>query len=103
MKTPDAEDFQCAREGLAITRAAICSGEYDLVVLDEIFVALHYGLLETDDVLALLESKPASVDIILTGRYASEPMLDKADLVTVMQKQKHYFDAGVPAREGIEY
>lgn len=103
MGNPSTEDVRCAREGLAITRAAISSGEYDLVVLDEIFVALHYGLLETDEVIAFLESKPEPVDIILTGRYASDAILDKADLVTVMQKQKHYFDTGVPAREGIEY
>jgi len=100
---PLSEDIQCAREGLSITRAALCSGEYDLVVLDEIFVALYYGLLENDNVLTLLESKPKHVDIILTGRYASEKILEKADLVTVMEKKKHYFDQGVWAREGIEY
>ena len=103
MKNPSAEDVRCAHEGLAITHAAIGSGEYDQVVLDEIFVALHYGLLKTDDVLALLESKPEPVDIILTGRYASDTILEKADLVTVMEKKKHYFDNGVRAREGIEY
>jgi len=103
MGKPSIEDVKSAREGMAISRAAIGSGEYDLVVLDEIFVALHYNLLETEDVLALLESKPEPVDIILTGRYASDTILEKADLVTVMQKHKHYFDIGVPAREGIEY
>lgn len=103
MGKPSEGDVQCAREGLAIVRTAIGSGEYDLVVLDELFVALHFGLLETDDVLTLLKSKPDYMDIILTGRYASEAILEKADLITFMQKQKHYFDNGVLAREGIEY
>ncbi|UCH33827.1 MAG: cob(I)yrinic acid a,c-diamide adenosyltransferase [Armatimonadota bacterium] len=97
------DDRRMAREGLDFARAAIDGGEYDLVVLDEANVALSEGLLDTDEVLALLRGRPQHVEVILTGRNAPPPVLDAADLVTEMRSVKHPFDSGRPARPGIEY
>lgn len=99
---PSKAALAAARKGLAEVTGIITSGEYDLVILDEINVALHYGLLEVDDVLDLLEQKPTPVELVLTGRYADERIMHKADLVTEMREIKHYYDKGVKARIGIE-
>ena len=79
------------------------SGKADIVVLDEIDVALDYGLLELDAVLALLDSKPPAVELILTGRNAHPEIVRRADLVTEMRKVKHPYDQGVGGRKGIEF
>jgi len=97
------DDRRMAREGLAFARAAMASGEYDLVVLDEANVALSGGLLEVGEVLAALRERPAHVEVILTGRNAPEQIIAAADLVTEMRSLKHPFDMGLPARRGIEY
>lgn len=76
---------------------------FEIVVLDEILVAMHFGLLEERDIIFLMQNKPKNVELILTGRGATEAIIQKADLVTKMQKIKHYFDKGIEAREGIEY
>jgi cob(I)alamin adenosyltransferase len=81
----------------------VSSGEYDLVVLDELNIALDYKLLDKGDVIALLNSKPSHVELVLTGRYAPPEIIDLADLVTVMSEVKHPFQKGIDAREGIEY
>lgn len=88
---------------LAKAREAICGGEYDLVVLDEINVALGYNLIDIEEVIRLIKDKPSSVDLILTGRYADNRLIELADLVTEMVKVKHPFDKGIKARKGIEY
>ena len=76
---------------------------FDIVVLDEILVTLRLGLLEESDIIHLMQSRPKNVELVLTGRGATQAIIQKADLITNMQKIKHYFDAGVEAREGIEY
>jgi len=91
-----------AARGLARAREAMVSGEYDIVVLDEANVAIWFGLLTVDDVLAFLDGVPDGVEIVLTGRRAPDALLDRADLVTEMRSVKHYYDQGVPARKGIE-
>lgn len=91
-----------AREGLERARAAMLSGEYDIVVLDEANVAIWFGLLEVKDVLAFLDQKPERVEVVLTGRRAPQELIDRADLVTEMREVKHYYVQGVMAREGIE-
>ncbi len=96
------EDRRLAREGLAFLGTALASGAYDLVVADEIVVAAHLGLLLKEEMLALLDVRPPSVELVLTGRYASQELLERADLVTEMQEIRHYFAKGVPARRGIE-
>jgi cob(I)alamin adenosyltransferase len=101
-ENPDQEDFQRARAGLDKCRAAMLSGRFDLVVLDEVNVALHFKLLDEKDILKFLEEKPEAVEIVLTGRYAPQSVLDRADLVTEMSCLKHYYERGVRARDGIE-
>ena len=79
------------------------SGNYDLVVLDEVNVAVAWKLVELDEVVKLLEDKPPKVELILTGRSADTKLVQMADLVTEMLKIKHPYDEGVAARRGIEY
>jgi cob(I)alamin adenosyltransferase len=70
--------------------------------LDEINVALYFQLFSEESVLQLMEEKPQHVELIMTGRYAPEPIIHRADLVTEMREIKHYYQQGVPARKGIE-
>jgi cob(I)alamin adenosyltransferase len=100
---PKPEDLKRARRGLARCRTAMRSGRYGIVVLDEINVALHFGLLDLADILAFLDERPPSVEVVLTGRRASAALLRRAGLVTEMKAVKHYFSSGVAARKGIEY
>jgi cob(I)alamin adenosyltransferase len=102
-KNPAPEDIELAARGLEKARAAIQSGEYDIVVLDEINVALDFGLVSLEDVRGLIEAKPASLELVLTGRSAHPEIVKLADLVSEVLKIKHHYDAGVEAREGIEY
>jgi len=101
-RNPDDEDFERARRGLEKCRAAMLSGQYDLVVLDEVNVAVYFKLLSEKDILAFLDQKPETVEVVLTGRYAPQSFLDRADLATDMSCLKHYYDRGVQARDGVE-
>lgn len=97
------EDYvRLLQDGLELARAAVAGGEYDLVVLDELNVALTLGLVELDDVLTLLDARAANVEVVITGRGAPAALLQRADLVTEMREVKHYYRQGVPARRGIE-
>lgn len=78
-------------------------GEHHLVILDEIALALAYGFLETERLVALLKNKPEQVEIVLTGRQAPPELIELADLITEMKMYKHYYNQGTPARRGIEY
>jgi cob(I)alamin adenosyltransferase len=98
-----AEDVARARRGLERAAEAMISGRYEIVVLDEINVALWFGLLSVEEVLALLDRRPKDVELILTGRRAAAEVLDRADLVTEMREVKHYYRSGLQAREGIEH
>jgi cob(I)alamin adenosyltransferase len=97
-----AEHVAQARRGLARAQEAMVSGEFDIVVLDEVNVAIWFGLLCVEDVLAFLEERPGSVEVILTGRRAPPELVERADLVTEMRLVKHYYEQGVSARKGIE-
>ena len=97
------EEKEQARKGLEKAREVINSGNYDLVILDEINVAVGWKLLEVDEVLELIKNKPKNVELILTGRYADARLIESADLVTEMVKIKHPYDRGIPARKGIDY
>jgi len=79
------------------------SGNYDLVVLDEVNIAVAWQLIKLDEVVKLIGDKPRDVELILTGRYADAKLIELADLVTEMVKLKHPYDKGVLARKGIEY
>jgi cob(I)alamin adenosyltransferase len=99
---PDPEDIRRARSGLERCLAAMLSGRYDIVVLDEVNVAVFFNLLTVGEVLDVLDEKPAAVELVLTGRYAPPAFLRRADLVTEMKERKHYYVKNVPARRGIE-
>ncbi|MBN1871226.1 MAG: cob(I)yrinic acid a,c-diamide adenosyltransferase [Candidatus Omnitrophica bacterium] len=101
--TPKAEDIKCAAKALEKARAAVRSGRYDLVVLDEVNVAMRMKLVKAADIISLMKGKPDSVELVLTGRYCPKNVLARADLVTEMKKVKHPYDKGVKARKGIEY
>ncbi len=100
---PSEEDLKLARKGFDRAREVIQSGEFDIVILDEINVAVDYGLISLEEVLEVMEQKPQTVELILTGRYAHPEIVKTADLVTEMLDIKHHYDGGVQAREGIEY
>ena len=91
--------------GLALTAAkeAINSGKYDIIVLDEINIAIDYDLVKLDEIIKLIKDRPKKVELILTGRYANPKLLQLADIVTEMQNTKHPFTKGVEARRGIDY
>jgi cob(I)alamin adenosyltransferase len=99
---PDPMDLQLAQEGFSVARKAIQNKEYDIVILDEINLAIDYGLIPLTDVLQLIDSKPETVELILTGRNVKPEILERADLVTEMAERKHYYNKGVSARKGIE-
>ncbi len=100
---PTDEDLCRAADGLKEVKNIIYSGEYDLVILDEINVALFFELIKLEEVLDVIANKPKHVEIVLTGRYAPQEIIDAADLVTEMKEVKHYYNNGIEAREGIEF
>lgn len=101
-KDPDEEDIKRAKRGLKKCLDAMLSQTYNIIILDEINVAVYFNLLSEKEVLDFLSQKPENIELILTGRYAPTSFLKKADLVTVMKGKKHYYQKGVKAREGIE-
>lgn len=100
---PSEDDRRQAQQGLEFAAQALVAGAYDVVVLDEVFQALRYGLISLHDVMGLLTARPAGVELVLTGRGAPQEVIAAADLVTEMRPVKHPFEQGVPARRGIEY
>jgi cob(I)alamin adenosyltransferase len=98
----DPVDFAEAERGLEAAREAIMSGCFDLVVLDEINVALSFGLVSLEKVLKLLKNKPLHVEVVLTGRTPPPELVELADLVTEMAEIKHPFNRGILARKGID-
>lgn len=102
-KNPDPIDVKMAMDGLERLKQVSSSGDYDLVVADELNVALHFNLVPLAEVLFLFENKNPHTELVITGRYAKNEIIEAADLVTEMREIKHYFNAGQEAREGIEY
>jgi len=100
---PSQEDVQLAREAFELAKKVVDSGEYDIVILDEINVVLHLKMISTDEVVNLIKNKPKHVELILTGRYTPAQIIKAADLVTEMKEIKHPYAQGVPPRKGIEY
>jgi cob(I)alamin adenosyltransferase len=96
------EDIAAAKRGLERAREVMLSETPDIVVLDELNVAVWFGLLSVGEVLSLLDERPDSVEVVLTGRRAPAELLERADLVTEMLEVKHYYRRGVQARDGIE-
>ena len=91
-----------AEQGLIKARDAMLSGQYDMVILDEINVTVWFGLLTVKQVLEFLDQRPESVEIILTGRNAPQEFIQYADLVSEIKEVKHYYHQGILARDGIE-
>lgn len=100
---PDPVDVELAREGFNQAKKAVMGGEYDLVVMDEINVAVDYKLIPEKDLLKLLEKKPPGVDIVLTGRGATREVIKRADMVSEILAIKHHYACGIQSRRGIEY
>ena len=99
---PEPEDIEAARKGLEIIKKIFSSGKHQIVILDEANVAAACGLVSIDDLVAVIEQKPAHVELILTGRGAAPQIIERADPVSEVKSIKHYFNNGVKARVGIE-
>ncbi len=99
---PGKEELEKANKGLQIAREKMLSGEYDLIILDEAIVSIYFKLIETKDLVEFIKAKPKNVELILTGRYCPEELIDLADLVTEMKEVKHYYQKGITSRRGIE-
>jgi cob(I)alamin adenosyltransferase len=97
------EEREQAEQALAAARKAMLSGDYDLVILDEVNVASAWKLVEMSEVVRLIKDRPPQVELILTGRLADQKLIDLADLVTECVKIKHPYDRGTMARRGIEF
>jgi cob(I)alamin adenosyltransferase len=100
---PCEEDKRLAMEGLTASREAIKSGKYDVIILDEINVAVHFNLIPVDDLLEIVDNKPENIELVITGRHARKELIKRSDLVTRMCEIKHYYSKGIKARKGIEH
>jgi cob(I)alamin adenosyltransferase len=101
-ENPDKEDISRAQKGLEKCTKMMKSGKYRIIVLDEINVAVHFNLFTEKRIHDFLDEKPDEIEVILTGRYAPESFIQRADLVTEMKEIKHYYKKGIKARQGIE-
>lgn len=99
---PSADDAAMAQKGLERARRAMKENDIDILVLDEINAAVYFRLIKIDEVLELIDARPDSMELVLTGRYAAPQVIGRADLVTRMECIKHYYEDGIPARDGIE-
>ncbi len=100
---PSPEDIKLAKEGMEFASKAIHSGEYQMIVLDEINVAVDYGLVPLDDVLALVHECPAGVELVFTGRGARQEVIELAELVSEVKEIKHPYQKGIVNRVGIDH
>ncbi|MBV9674042.1 MAG: cob(I)yrinic acid a,c-diamide adenosyltransferase [Verrucomicrobia bacterium] len=88
---------------MEVLESVLVSGDYDLVIVDEINYCIHGGLVPLSRALELVDKRPTNVELVFTGRYAAEPLIERAGVVTEMRKVKHHFDHGIIARRGIEF
>lgn len=100
---PTANDIKIAQKGFFEIEKIIQSKKYDILVLDEANIALYYKLFSLEKFIELIKSRPDNLEIIITGRYAPQELIDIADLVSEINEIKHYYTKGVEARKGIEY
>lgn len=101
--TPSQKDVDAAQSGLMEVSNLISKNTFDMIILDEICIALYYHLFKIDEVLTLLKTKPPEMEIVMTGRYAPPELYEAADLITEMTEIKHYYHKGIEARIGIEF
>lgn len=97
------DDKEEAQKAFLKAQEVIYSNNYDLVILDEINIAVAWKLLDVNDVIRMISMKPEKVELILTGRYADSRLINLADLVTEMVEIKHPYTKGIQARQGIDY
>lgn len=102
-ENPSEIDIDFAKQAFKCASEVLKSGEYDLVILDEINVALEWNLIDIEDVLGLIDSKARNVELVLTGRYAPKKLIEAGDYVTEMVEIKHPYSKDISARKGIEY
>jgi cob(I)alamin adenosyltransferase len=102
-KSPIEDHQKMADEAIKISTTKIQSGNYDIVILDEVNYAINLDLVKLEDVLNLIKSKPSTLDLVLTGNYAKEEIIELADLVTEMKEIKHPFRRGEKAKKGIDF
>jgi cob(I)alamin adenosyltransferase len=97
------EDRTIAQQGWQLAKAAIHSGKYNLVILDELTYLITYRFIDLQDVIKLLSEKPAPLHVVITGRNAPQELIETADLVTEMKAVKHPFKVGLKAQKGVEF
>lgn len=97
------EDKEVITEGWEKAKKAIKNNEYNLIILDELNIAISLGIIDVDDVVETIKNKPDRMEIVLTGRCANKKIIDVAHLVSKIEPVKHYWDIGVSARKGIEF
>lgn len=100
---PEKIDIEGAEEAILHAKEILSSGKYNVVILDEVNVAVDFGLIAAEDVLEIMRKRPEQVELIMTGRNAPQEFIDAADLVTEMREIKHYYSNGIEARQGIEF
>lgn len=100
---PSKEDIYLAQEGYNIALKEIKSAKYDMIILDEVNVAVEYNLLSLDQIIDLIKEKPDNLDLVLTGRYAPYKVIDIADMVSEIKEIKHHYSKGIKAKEGVEF
>jgi len=103
VETPTDADYECAGQAFSEIEEAAMSGQFGMVVADEMCTALYYKLIDRDKVLKLIRSCPPTTELVFTGRYACDDIINAADLVTEMREVKHCYQKNVPARRGIEF
>ncbi len=101
-ETPSEEEIERAENGVKKIRKALLSGDYDIVIADEICVAYYFDLLDLEILIDLIDVKPENVELVLTGRKAPEELIDQSDLVSEIKEIKHPYRKGIGARKGIE-
>ncbi len=101
-ENPNAEEIKETQLGLKEAKAAMHSGEYDLLILDEVCVSIYFKLFTTDEIIDFLKQKPENVEVILTGRYCPDKIIEIADLVSEIKEIKHYFTKGILSRKGFD-
>lgn len=101
-KDPSDEDIKLARDGLQVCKEILKSGQYDLVVLDELNIAIYYRLFTVEEAMEVIKARAPHVEVVVTGRYAEEKLIEIADLVTNMKEVKHYYMEGILSRPGID-
>ena len=102
-KSPREEHEKIAKEGIKVSKEKIQSKKYDIIILDEVNYAVNLGLIELNDVLDLIKTKPSELDLVLTGNHAKPEIIEAADLVTEMREIKHPFKSGIKAKKGIDF